>query len=82
MYFPPILHYLLYYFKHIGKHMTKSESARTENMYNFANQHQQDTNIKKLIQYNLSETIVTFDICPRACSTCFMQRREVDLDRD
>lgn len=44
MYFPPILHYLLYYFKHIGKHMTKSESARTENMYNFANQHQQDTN--------------------------------------
>ena len=59
MYFPPILHYLLYYFKHIGKHMTKSESARTENMYNFAIQHQQDTNIKKLIQYNLSETIVS-----------------------
>lgn len=33
MYFPPILHYLLCYFKHIGKHMTKSESARIENMY-------------------------------------------------
>ena len=29
--------------------MTKSESARTENMYNFANEHQQDTYIKKLI---------------------------------
>ena len=36
MYFPPILHYLFYYFKHIGKHMMKCESVGTENMYNFA----------------------------------------------
>ena len=39
--------------------MTECESVGTENMYNFAIQHQQDTNIKKLIQYNLSETIVS-----------------------
>ena len=52
---------MIYYFKHIGKHMTECESIGTENMYNFANvtwtyfhisalpsiEHQQATNIKK-----------------------------------
>ena len=39
--------------------MMKCESTGTENMYNFANEHQQDTNIKKTYTVNLSEAIVS-----------------------